>query len=431
MNTRILVAVMAAILPAIDAPAKAPVTPTWAGAADRERGFVVFRRSYLEIIAPTTQPRRDDVGGTVRSAGARGEIEPLTLSAHALRDLKEVRATLGPLRTKGGAVLPASCISAKVVDTYGIRRFSKRRDPDGVVRGAWKILPFHLYLRDSRPLTVAAGQSRRFWFNVRAPRGATPGLYEGKIVVTADSGRAEVPVAFEVHPFELRRATQFRAMYFTMYPKIGSDYGMLEAFFRDMAEHGMNSVVLCSLAHLSPKGSVDKPYSHHPVSYRQVLDAVTRSGLCRDTGVVAGNFGAVEAVSWVRDRHQQHSWPEPLFMMGDEPEGAWVAKLAGRAAQCRKLGARSFFAMIGKPGGGYNQYSPQRRAHMEGPYLDTVGEALDIWCITWGQITEKVVARARAMNKQLWSYNGADTEPSRWMSGVFSAGLHSDGAWPA
>ncbi len=388
---------------------------------DVERGFLLFHRSYLEVLHPLSKPRPAEIGAPIQAAAARGETEPFTAAVWSLEHLSDVRATVSPLSSQQGHRLPDSCLSVRIVDLY------VETDMQNDTFQRWP-----LYLRPNRPLTIPAGESRRFWFEVRVPGEAEPGLYEAEVIISSGERSARLPLSVRIHPFHLRQAPQYRAMYFVMMPEVGSDYRLQEAFFRDMADHGMNSVILCSMCELHPARidpatdtavyDFDHPCAHEqPLSYRQVMENLVESRLCALSGRVAGNLVAdrryvvgeeemheqrqrdpdmhrrdlARGVRLVVEEHRRNGWPRPLFYLADEPGLESLPGLTQLGDFYRSLGVPSFLVMLARD-----------RDEMKGPYTDAIGAHTDVWCVIANQLTPRIIQRAREMNKELWSYNG-------------------------
>lgn len=393
---------------------------------DRARGFVLFRRSYLETLHPRSKPRPDERGGQIRIAAARGEIEPFTVNVWAQRKLEGLQATIGPFTAADGSRLDAAAVSIRFVHSHvNVQKEAK----------TFQRLPIYLRSGDRTPPSeeapvIAAGECARFWFTLRVPGNARPGRYDATVSLTCGNAQATLPVMLQVHPFRLREAAQLRAMYFVMHPNANSDYSLQEAIFKDMADHGMNSVILCSMCQLAATEidetntavyDLDAPAEdRQPHSYRWVMENLARSRLC-SSGLVFGNLVADRrharnvnemaaratkdpgygrrdyrrGMQMVLAEHERRGWPVPTHYIADEPNIQSLPSLVKAAERGRELGVTTFLVMLAKD-----------RTEMEGPYIDAIGAQADIWIVIAGQLTRRVVTRAREAEKQLWAYNG-------------------------
>jgi hypothetical protein len=168
--------------------------------------------------------------------------------------------------------------------------------------------------------------------------------------------------------------------------------------------------------------------NRQPYSYRRVMTDLMRSGLCAGSGRVGGNFWVdrryvlgerekqelekkipggygrdqVRGIQLVLAEHRRRGWPEPLFYPADEPRLEGLPGLAKTGDLYRKLGAKTVVPLVARADGP----SINARRKLEGPYLDAIGQHIDVWCVIASQLTPRVVRRARQSNKELWAYNG-------------------------
>ncbi len=164
-------------------------------AADRERGYLVHQRHYLENIYPKTVPYAAELNPTLRAFATLGEYEPLTFAVYGLRETAGGQVTVSDLR--GPGVIAASNVDVKVVE------FARSR-PHYTTVGRWSWVPD--YLRPFDRVTVPAGENRRFWLTVHVPDDAKPGLYAGEATFTpAGTPAAKVPIRFRVLDLKLQQ----------------------------------------------------------------------------------------------------------------------------------------------------------------------------------------------------------------------------------
>ncbi|MBE3134172.1 MAG: zinc ribbon domain-containing protein, partial [Acidobacteria bacterium] len=88
-----------------------PLKPS---AADRQRGYVVFRRDIMKDVYYNDTPLAAEVGGPLAGAAFAGEYAPLTLSVLPLADLGKVTVEPGDLAGPGGTI-PAAAIDVGFV----------------------------------------------------------------------------------------------------------------------------------------------------------------------------------------------------------------------------------------------------------------------------------------------------------------------------
>jgi len=157
-------------------------------AQDRQRGYLVFTRDYMQDVFYNDQPRRDEFGRPVSGFGMAGEFEPLTLTLYPLTDLGAVTVT--PRDLTGPGTIPAACIRPGFVSN----RVS-RVTMEGTV---YTIQPRLVMPRDT--VVVRAGVTRRFWLTICPPPDTPPGTYRGAITVQPEKGSPlDVPVEYRVY----------------------------------------------------------------------------------------------------------------------------------------------------------------------------------------------------------------------------------------
>ena len=143
-------------------------------AAEKERGYVVFSRHYLERTFQTSVPKPEEITNGVRCRASLDEYEPISVMVRSLKNLTALNAQIRePLVGPQGATIPASEIDVRMV------RPSRRwLNSVGYVE-----LP--LFLPLAVPDDLPADQTRQFWITVHVPEDAVPGLYRGVIEIFA------------------------------------------------------------------------------------------------------------------------------------------------------------------------------------------------------------------------------------------------------
>lgn len=126
---------------------------------------------------------------------ARGEYEPAQMFVFAPGEpLEHLRVRVSDLKGPGGAVIPASEVSWRVVEYavtskpyYEVRHIGEWPDP----------------LREREEFAVSANGHTIIWLTVRVPRDATPGDYEGEVAVSGPAGQRSLPMRLHVWGFAL------------------------------------------------------------------------------------------------------------------------------------------------------------------------------------------------------------------------------------
>jgi len=309
---------------------RSPLPPV--SAADRERGFVWFRRNPLRLVFPATVPPEADVGAPLSAFATPGEYESLSFGVRALRPLEDVRVTASDLESEDGrAKISASAIRVRPV-RYRPKQGQARWGPF-----ASGLLTVPLFLQSRTSVDIPAGTSQWFWVDVHVPDHAPAGHYRGWLTIQPKTGQpAKVPVRFEVLPFRLLEPT---GVYFGMYAKVPRDLDVFRRQCEDMRKHGMTTVGLCC-----PLGS-RLTYQDGRVRVRfdgtgtleQALDVYRDVGFpapvvwlmgsdvlrwCQKQGDPPGSAFAScyrQVVEAILAEGRRRGWPEIVFQPVDEP----------------------------------------------------------------------------------------------------------------
>ncbi|MHA1573544.1 MAG: hypothetical protein ACTSX8_06080 [Alphaproteobacteria bacterium] len=208
--------------------------------ADRERGYLVFPRHYLDEVFPHTVPRASDLRAGLRIFAAGNEYEPATFAIRALRELRDVRVSVSDLRGERGDILPRSNVEIRVVRFVEIAQALPR---------AYRVCP-HVLVKRER-FDVPKDTTKWVWLTVRVDKGTRPGLYRGKVRV-APRGRpaSELELTVEVLPFDL--PDRVDGKYYVILcnwppPRIYGDvWERYAARFPQMKAYGMETLYIAS-----------------------------------------------------------------------------------------------------------------------------------------------------------------------------------------
>jgi hypothetical protein len=179
-------------------------------AAEKERGYLLFRRPITEPVYPNTRPLAHERLETLAAFATPGEFEPVTLSVFPVRDLKNFRVRVSALKGPDGEI-PASEIAMQLVTYWniGYPRYTSR-DTDRRVPELLERVTVH---------STPARECQRWWLTVHVPEDAPPGLYHGTVTVRDDSFAEEVetPLVLQVLGFKLKSdpAKHYSVYYYT------------------------------------------------------------------------------------------------------------------------------------------------------------------------------------------------------------------------
>ena len=347
-------------------------------AADQERGYVLFRRHYLEELYLDSRPARAEIDASVRAFAAAGEFEPLTFCIYPLRDLHITQVT---------AELPGTRlqVAREVCAAY------KEGGYNSAVTGRYRIAPSYLAPLDARGVVLRAGEPVRFWLTARVLDDTAPGLLQGRATLTfADAAAAVVPLALEVLPFRLEKDPDltYGAYYDTRlwfflngnwaeHPRRERLAELVEAYTRaflaDYRDHGMNALsapVTWELRDGEPVAAGVDISSRMFALYREYgLDRPALYWRMRVAEIIRATQGEAVRQQWrdlpadledpqfymflqkvvraIETERLRNGWPEIVYTAVDEPFGtreqALFAEAANRAI--RETGARTYCTM--------------------------------------------------------------------------------------
>ncbi|MGO9109079.1 MAG: zinc ribbon domain-containing protein [Thermoguttaceae bacterium] len=162
-----------------------PLQPT---TEDRQRGYLVFQRNYMQEVYYNDRPRKEEIGRPLHGSAFAGEYEPLTMTLRPLANLGKVRVTASDLAGPAGTI-PAAAIDMGYV-SYRISRVTM----DGAI---YTIRP--RLIMPGGTVEMPNDIARRFWLTVKTPIDAKPGLYKGFVAIEPQRcGAAQIPVEFHV-----------------------------------------------------------------------------------------------------------------------------------------------------------------------------------------------------------------------------------------
>jgi hypothetical protein len=356
-----------------------------AGQADQERGFSLFTRSVMESLDIQTRlPSPAEMIETLRIRLTRGEYEPALLGLYALQDMQGVDVVAaGDLAGPDGARIPQKDIVIRRLDA--------------------ELLPL------SRPRNVKANEMLAWWSTVKSEQTTPAGLYRGELQLTAageEIGRLPLEVevldvtlpAPDIAFWAYHHETYFDEHFLT--PELQ------KAYYRDMVEHGMNTVSVYNNADVD--GSADVDFAHNSsqkgnAQYKYGLDTIVpwilESGLCAagqplfyvpsrgdEKGSKGYGWGGVprDALQATLEGWQDRNWPELVLYCGDEPYSD-----TGLVPRLKMV--KSWF--------------PSVRLTTAGIEPDVLGEHYDVWIQGEASIDRDVARQARDLNAELWAYN--------------------------
>lgn len=185
-------------------------------------------------------PSPEDLTRPLATAAAQGESRSAVAVLIATRDVAAVSASLSDLKGPKGASLTSSLFDFRVA-RYWAQRTSWRSG------NCW-IVPELLEEKTSWALREL--QPSLLWLTLHVPLHAPPGLYRGKLTITADAHRLTRPVEVQVYPFELAAPQEYHWGLYTDSSRWRTyNEAKIEAEMRDYVSHGITSLMMYPLKH--------------------------------------------------------------------------------------------------------------------------------------------------------------------------------------
>jgi hypothetical protein len=360
-------------------------------------------------------------------AGARGETVSFQVVVTAAGGrLEGVTASIESLREAGGQALPQDCLEIFREAYVPVRHSAPRATcAPGVI--ADPLIPFQNPftgepVREPRwtgekrngPRFGATGfelwadHHQPLWVDVRIPRDAAPGKYEGVLRVTAKyAAEAEIPVRLTVWGFTLPEGPTHENHFggfeglraYHHLERESEKYDCLEErYMAMMAAHRLNPPIP---VRLWPKPASDGKVTFDEAADRHLSEFVERYHLT-NVPIPHSPFGdglephRAETINFYRTLLaylEKKGWAKRAYLyMLDEPNDAEAYE------RVRQLGALVHEAAPGV-----------RRLVVEQPYTQNpawgvLDGAVDIWCPLFGFIDETSIQRVRARDDTVWSY---------------------------
>ncbi len=411
-------------------------------AEDRERGFVPFAANYLDVLMPAIVPTAEQLDASLAVFAAPGEREPVSFAVRALRDIKDLSASISPLKGDKGGVL------SDAVQTGVVRCIVRKVHPR---TSDMLLLP--AFIEPMHPVDVPADTSQWFWFTAHVPEDAAPDIYRGTITVSGDGASVEIPVQLEVLPIELMQPPGISWGMYDDVRTYSDAADALEEKWRDQAEHGMTSVGLCGNlgAEMEMRGGRGNGGGNRPLAgggevvvawtgetdFERAMAAYQAAGFTepvqwlmgRDVSKFAAAQGAMESQAYadayagviraVLARAQERGWPEIIFQPVDEAfEHRPRFEQMMREMQILKdLGVKvEADGMNGKPEGIEEAlpYMDYLNFH-DGPFLRRGTYDAEAW--------QQFRQRMESLGKTIWFYN-VEISGHRPENARFSQGFH-------
>ncbi len=388
------------------------------------------RREFLKHSALIS------AGFWIAPSGAFAESRSATALVIARKDLPRVSARVSDLIGPGRSRLSAGAVDLRIA-RYWAQRTSWRTGNCWVVpellekRTTWA-------MRELQPTVL--------WLTINVPQSALPGLYRGRLLLTADCRTIEKPLELRVYPFRLAEPREY---HWGLYTDSGRwrrySAAKVEAEMRDYVAHGITSLMMYPPSH-SEAALEDGQLTVEAADFERYMDLALRCGLRAPTVlsfqslagqvsrlVDAGTAGQEKWDAVYRDiplffdrLAAERGWGEVVYHAVDEPHGDATAEAAiHELSILKKAGLTTFTTAL----------DPVLINGPLDPYLD-----VRCWSVGYVLGSKPANERARAdcarSGDRLWyygsgSYTGQEgsTLPNRWIVGCGLWISGAEGAW--
>ncbi len=162
-----------------------PVIP----AALKGQSLVAYVRPYYDLIYPNSAPGSNETGRIVHLRLARNEYEPGAFGVYAQEAVEGVTYEISDLTGPAGKL---ACEVRRMTAEYGLEK-----SKESLFWRPQRLWPVY-------PAKLQKGKSLWCYFTIHTLGEASkPGIYTGKILISAGAHRAELPIKVEVLPVTL------------------------------------------------------------------------------------------------------------------------------------------------------------------------------------------------------------------------------------
>jgi len=209
-------------------------------AKSTKRGYIIFKRNYLDLVFPVTVPEIDQGEITLKTAATPGEYEPCSFAVRCLQDICGLTLRLSKeFKDNSGKNANISALLSVVEST--VKRTSN-------YTGESEFMVGPQYLEPVTQENLKKGETRQFWITFHVADDVASGVYRAELELASNGHIEKIPVEFQVYPFKLRAIENLDIGFWLDMQSYNNPNGKdgIDRDIKDMAEHGINSVVVQS-----------------------------------------------------------------------------------------------------------------------------------------------------------------------------------------
>jgi len=207
---------------------------------DKEKGYILFLKNYLEEMLPSTIPSKEELVDEVRLFAVNGESEPFTIGIYPLKDLAECELVAENLTSNEGYIFSSENVDIKVT------QYKLKLEGSSIYKSKGELL------RYKSKIKIDKGISRQYWITVNVPENTLPGTYTGKLNFIPAQGKEQtVKLTLSVLPFQLTELDiavgmfYFAPAYLRWYKGTNENFTQqIKEHLTDLKAHNMNSLAI-------------------------------------------------------------------------------------------------------------------------------------------------------------------------------------------
>jgi hypothetical protein len=202
---------------------------TKVGPEDEERGYIVFKRHYMDTIFCYSVPNNKIDSLSIFTS--LGEYEPVSFSIYPLKDISGLKVSVTDIVNEKGAIIKKDNIDIRL-----IRAIPFIKDEE-----TYALEP--LLLEKFSKIDLSGKKVIQLWLTLYIPENVQPGNYTGKIELESDKTKPyQIQLSCKVLPIKLQEPDILYGMCFLIPGRKDLYPENLDKYFADMKAHGMNSM---------------------------------------------------------------------------------------------------------------------------------------------------------------------------------------------
>jgi len=257
---------------------------------EKQQGFILFSRPITQAIHHVSVPQEIERIEELSAFATLGELEPVNFAVYALRNMKDFRVTVSPLKNDAGQEISAAHLDVRLVTEYpiGFPGYTAPRGPK-----TYRMTPE--LLERVTVESIPNGECRRYWIIMHTPTDALPGLYRGTVTMYDETNAKalRIPLSLRVLGFSLLRdpsrhysvyAYHSPRDYYNTTEETLAHYRMNE--YKAMIDYGLDMMPTVYLSAIrNEQGDFD-------IRFREpeIIDAMMKAGLSGPIVAVGAGF---------------------------------------------------------------------------------------------------------------------------------------------